>query len=145
MFGASPIRAPSFSEILDDIVEEAGLGRSETLRAREDVHGDMDWLFHLLAVAASQGHPRGMSAAQEAPWEPGLEIPAARDDEESVAAELALSSVRSLAELKQLRRAFALRNHPDLLHPTLQAYATQRMKIANMLFDQRGKELARAA
>ena len=76
-----------------------------------------------------------------------MEVPVVADDEDSIAKELtkelALSRVRSLMELKQLRRAFALRNHPDLLHPVLRADATRRMKIANMLIDRRSKELAR--
>lgn len=141
MAAAAPIRAPSFDEVLDDIVEEARIAASENARRHRDVHADMDWIFQLLAMAAEGGG----SAAQGGTWEEGLALPGPRDDEASVAAELGLSQVRSLSGLAEVRRKFALRNHPDRLHASLQAYATRRMKIANMLIDQRRKELIRAA
>jgi hypothetical protein len=144
MFGASPIRPLSFSEVLDDIVEEAQLGRSQHVRANRTVQPDMDWFFQLLAMAAKpQPAEHGSTGAGAGFYGEEIgEIVAPRDDEAGIAEELALSRVGSLAELKQIRRAFALRNHPDLLHPAVQAWATRRMKIANMLIDRRGKELA---
>lgn len=144
MFGASPIRPLSFSDVLDDIVEEAQLGRSHNLHANRPVRPDMDWFFQLLAMAAKPQPADQSSAGTGADVydEEIGEIVAPRDDEAGIAEELALSRVGSLAELKQIRRAFALRNHPDLLHPTVQMWATRRMKIANMLIDRRVKELA---
>jgi hypothetical protein len=145
MFGTSPIRPPSFGEILDDLGAEARLGRGEAVRTGRSIQPDLDWFFQLLAMAAkpeSGGRGAG-SASRDAYGERTREITPPPDDEDAVAAELALSDVGSLKELKELRRAFALRNHPDLLHPAVQAWAT-RMKIANMLIDRRVKELARA-
>jgi hypothetical protein len=116
----------------------------------------MDWLFHLLAAAAQQipdedaGGLRAAAYRQDISEDLHQGVPEEMrgfailaDDEESIAAELNLPAVQSLAELKQIRRAFALRNHPDRLHYSLQGAATRRMKIANMLIDRRGKELMR--
>jgi hypothetical protein len=54
---------------------------------------------------------------------------------ESVARELDLGSPRSMADLLRLRRAFALRNHPDLVPLEKRARATARMALANFLID----------
>ncbi len=146
MFWEPPIRPHSFGEILNGIVEEARLGRSEAVRPGRDVHPDMDWLFDLFVTSVPGIGGDGMGGARADPYfEEPIELPVIADDEDAIAAELALSCVRTLAELNQLRRAYAQRNHPDLLHPVLRADATRRMKIANMLIDRRGKELSKAA
>ena len=54
---------------------------------------------------------------------------------EAVSRELALDAARSTADLLRLRRAFALRNHPDLVPPEKRAQATTRMALANFLID----------
>ncbi|MGO9008110.1 MAG: hypothetical protein ACLQIQ_07580 [Beijerinckiaceae bacterium] len=146
MFWAPPIRPHSFGEILNGIAEEARLGRSEAVRTSLDARPDMDWLFDLFVTSVpglDADCARGARADRY--FEDPIELPVIADDEDAIAAELALSRVRTQAELKQIRRAYALRNHPDLLHPVLRADATRRMKIANMLFDRRSRELARAA
>jgi hypothetical protein len=53
----------------------------------------------------------------------------------SVARELGLDTAKSMADLLQLRRAFALRNHPDLVPQEKRARATARMALANFLID----------
>ncbi|HLH11647.1 MAG TPA: hypothetical protein VKV77_07210 [Methylovirgula sp.] len=62
-------------------------------------------------------------------------------EEERVVLELSLDSATSLADLKRIRRAFALRNHPDLFKSGGHAEATARMKIANMLIDRKRREI----
>jgi hypothetical protein len=149
MFRAQPIRPLSFGEILDDLVEESPQGHGSSVNTSRKASPDMDWLFNIFVetAASANGADASRAARHEAYFEEIAELPAVADDEEGfaedLAEELALSCVRSLAELKQIRRSFALRNHPDILHPALRAEATRRMKIANMLIDRRGKELAR--
>jgi hypothetical protein len=146
MFLALLTRPHSFGEILDDLAEEAQFGRSESLHVSRDVRPDKDWLFDLF-VPSKPGLDvdRTPGARADPYFEDPIELPVIADDEDGIAAELALSCVRTQAELKQIRRAYALRNHPDLLHPVVRADATRRMKIANMLFDRRSRELARGA
>jgi hypothetical protein len=147
MFWAPPIRPLSFGEILDDLVEETPQRRSGSVNTGRNAPPDMDWLFNIFVETAASGSGADTSRAarHDAYFQETVELPVMPDDEEGIAEdlaeELALSCVRSLAELKQIRRSFALRNHPDILHPALRAEATRRMKIANMLIDRRGKEL----
>lgn len=49
--------------------------------------------------------------------------------------ELALDNHMTLERLAQLRREFALRNHPDKFPLEIQPLATERMMIANALLD----------
>lgn len=64
-------------------------------------------------------------------------------DPAAIAVELALDTMPS-ADLGQLRRAFALRNHPDRVPPHLRERALARMQIANRLIDDaRRKALAK--
>jgi hypothetical protein len=142
MLGTAPIRPLSFDEILDDIVEEAR-SVSSTARHTPTAEPRMKWFSHLLDMAVAP-ETSAIGSRREAYGDDIAEISTALDDEDTVAAELALSRVASLAELKQVRRDFALRNHPDRMHPAVQGWATRRMTIANMLIDRRGKELARA-
>jgi hypothetical protein len=132
MFGASPIRAPSFGEILDDL-GGARLERGKAVLSGRSIQPDLDWFFQLLALAAKpeSGEHGPASASSDGYGDGARDITPPPDDEDAIAAELAL------------RRSFALRNHPDLLHPAVQAWATRRMKIANMLIDRRVKELTR--
>ena len=56
-------------------------------------------------------------------------------DDQSVAAELCLSTARTGDDLRQIRRSFAMRNHPDRVPDWLREEATRRMRIANALID----------
>jgi hypothetical protein len=56
-------------------------------------------------------------------------------DPQSVAAELRITAKMTLADLRRLRREFALANHPDRSGSTERENATRRMMIANMLID----------
>ena len=58
-----------------------------------------------------------------------------RSEHEAVAAELALGPGMSVDDLRRIRRAFALTNHPDRVAPALRLHATRRMTIANSLID----------
>jgi hypothetical protein len=59
----------------------------------------------------------------------------AQADDQSIAAELHLSSARTGEDLRQIRRSFAMRNHPDRVPDWLREEATRRMRIANALID----------
>ena len=61
---------------------------------------------------------------------------------EAITQELNLASARSIADIKRIRRNFALRNHPDRVPPSKREEATRRMIIANTLIDRALKELA---
>jgi hypothetical protein len=142
MLGTQPIRPLSFDEILDDIVEEARFVGSKA-QSTPAAEPRMKWFSHLLDMAVAP-ETSAVGSRRSLYGDDIPEISTALADEDTVAAELALSRIASLAELKQVRRDFALRNHPDRMHPKVQDWATRRMTIANMLIDKRGKELARA-
>jgi hypothetical protein len=81
----------------------------------------------------------GTAGAPEAgaatdPGEPAFVLPEASDPA-SLLAELGLRVGMSRAELKRLRREFALRNHPDRLDASRREIASRRMKTANALID----------
>lgn len=54
---------------------------------------------------------------------------------EAIAAELGLADAWP-TDLGRLRRAFALKNHPDRVPPGLRQRALQRMQVANSLIDE---------
>jgi hypothetical protein len=76
-----------------------------------------------LEAAASEG-PTDEITAETLPIEP-----------EAIASELGLHGA-DIAALGRLRRAFALRNHPDRVPPHLRQRALQRMQVANGLIDE---------
>jgi hypothetical protein len=136
-----PIRQPSFADVLEDVAlapDDAPLSDDAPATASQP-----DWLFHIFAdaaaavVAARSSATAYHEAADEA--QPIADL----GDDERVAAELDLASATSLDDLARIRRGFARRNHPDMLHPGLSDQATARMKAANMLIDRRARELKR--
>lgn len=56
-------------------------------------------------------------------------------DPEHIAAELSLKPNMTIDEIDELRRTFALRNHPDRVNEALIQLATVRMQIANAILD----------
>lgn len=58
-----------------------------------------------------------------------------RLSETEIAEDLDLASCRTVTELRERRRVFALENHPDRVVPDYRAAATIRMTIANQLID----------
>ncbi len=62
-----------------------------------------------------------------------IELPPIEPD--AIAAELGLADAAP-ADLGRLRRAFALKNHPDRVAPDLRQRALQRMQVANGLIDE---------
>lgn len=140
------IRPLSFSEILDEIYFAA----AESVMRRGEPHADNgDWLFQLFAeppeatADSASGKAKAfadrISAYREA--EGDAAAAPAMSEEDRVAAELELDGAATIGDLKRIRRAFALRNHPDLFQPGSGPHATSRMKIANMLIDRPRKEI----
>jgi hypothetical protein len=140
------IRPLSFAEILDEIYFAA---EDSVMRRAEPQADNRDWLFQLFAEPAesaadgasgkAEAFAERISAYREA--EGDRAAAPAVSEEERVAAELELEGATTIGDLKRIRRAFALRNHPDLFRPGSGAQATSRMKIANMLIDRRRKEI----
>jgi hypothetical protein len=56
-------------------------------------------------------------------------------DPQAIADELCITAKMTLADLRRLRRNFALSNHPDRAGSAERDIATRRMMIANMLID----------
>lgn len=134
-----PIREPSFADILEDVaLNPVAAEQPETT----PVFPSQDWLFDIFDAAADAAIMTDASAAayRELAGEPLLS-PIGASEEERIAAELDLYTARNLDDLARIRRAFARRNHPDMLHPCLSEQATARMKIANGMIDQRAHEL----
>lgn len=77
--------------------------------------------------------------AATAPDSQVAEPPKPRDpqtEDEAIAEELGLRADLDDADLKQMRREFAKKNHPDRFEPAQRLWAARRMSIANMLIDQ---------
>jgi len=134
------IRQPSFADVLEDVT--LAPDDAPDMETAPATAGQPDWLFHIFAAAADAAVVAQSSAAayREAAGEAQPAI-AALGEEERVVVELDLANARSLDDLARIRRNFARRNHPDMLHPGLSEQATARMKIANMLIDRRAREL----
>lgn len=143
------IRPLSFEEILDALqldFGEGGDGVGAGAHAMSAPGGD--WLFQLFSDQiepvpdASAGTTKGFEAqAYREAADTAFAAAPVISEEDRVIAELELDAAVTAGDLKRIRRAFALHNHPDLLDPALCAQATSRMKIANMLIDRRRKEL----
>ena len=134
-----------FADILDtiaapDVVAELDQAWNAARSTRinpEPVHQSKDWLLQLLdgLTADAAATPNAASAAAYK-HEAADDHPAPSPDEQAdITAELGLSPRLSVAELKQIRRTFAMRNHPDRLHASMRWEATRRMTMANMLID----------
>ncbi|REF89368.1 hypothetical protein DES32_0589 [Methylovirgula ligni] len=139
-----PIRQPSFSDILEDLALDPHA--ADDLGEAAPAASSPDWLFRVFVAAAEDiaGDPQDPRTAYHETGEEEPPLLLSLNDEERIIAELELESARTLDDLARIRRAFARRNHPDLmLHPRLAEQATARMKIANMLIDRRRKELTR--
>ncbi len=139
------IRPRSFAEILDDLVLPSDEATDAALQSpgNREATRQGRW-FPLFATGGETVGSLDMGDAaayyrEEADdlADPIVEI----EDEDRVAAELDLDSVATLADLARARRAFALRNHPDLFHPRLRMIADRRMQLANMLLDRRRREI----
>jgi hypothetical protein len=101
--------------------------------------------------------PAAAYAAEAAECEPAETIAASRPaepaaatakppqtDDEAIAEELGLSAILAEVDLRQIRREFAKKNHPDRFGPAQRMRAAQRMSIANMLIDRHLKQRAQA-
>ncbi len=66
-----------------------------------------------------------------------------KSENEVIAEELGLGRALGKAELLELRREFARKNHPDRCPPAKRPRAARRMSIANMLIDAELKRLQR--
>jgi hypothetical protein len=136
-----------FADILDtiatpDVVAELDEAWNTARSARinpEPVHQSKDWLLQLLdglTADADVAAPHASAEAykDEVAENPPLHTPSA-DEQAEISTELGLSPTLSVSELKQIRRTFAMRNHPDRLDASMRWEATRRMTIANMLID----------
>jgi hypothetical protein len=67
-----------------------------------------------------------------------------KSENEMIAEELGLRRRLGKADLLELRRDFAMKNHPDRCAPAHRPRAARRMSIANMLIDAELKRLQRS-
>jgi len=112
----------------------AGIERQSAEFSENPRPFSFDFLDGLLHLGAARGLDRRSDFIYFEP-EIEAEIPLPSTDPEEIARELRLSSGVSAAELAQIRRRFAARNHPDRVAPHLRERASDRMKIANALID----------
>lgn len=88
------------------------------------------------AAAYAQDAAEPHSTGEPPPAEPRALPPRPpRSENEVIAEELGLTRPLATADLRQLRRDFAKRNHPDRCAPAQRPRAARRMSIANMLID----------
>ncbi len=96
------------------------------------------------AAEAEEAEPKDhVSARRGEPHDPSA-APAAQSEDDAIAVELGLRADLADADLKQIRRDFAKKNHPDCFGPAQRLRAARRMSIANMLIDQHLKQNGRA-
>ncbi|WOJ90330.1 hypothetical protein RZS28_03250 [Methylocapsa polymorpha] len=93
--------------------------------------------------AAEAAEPAEANTASRPKPEPPKVQPAQTEDE-AIAEELGLRADLADVDLKQIRREFAKKNHPDRFGPAQRMRAARRMSIANMLIDQHLKQKASA-
>jgi hypothetical protein len=91
-------------------------------------------------AAAAYAETTGASQAQS-PVPRDLPSGPPKSENEAIAEELGLIRPLATAELRQLRRDFAKRNHPDRCAPAQRLRAARRMSIANMLIDAALKQM----
>lgn len=96
----------------------------------EGVEAELAALLDELAVEAATAEQRDTVQTPEEIAPETLSV-----EPEEIAVELGLDTARP-ADLGQLRRAFALKNHPDRVPPLLRQRALQRMQVANVLIDE---------
>jgi hypothetical protein len=137
------VRNHSFSEILDTLCEEAGVGTGRDDRsgfarrfrgAASKLHRLADQLRE--GMTATPGPAGAFDFYQEHLTDRVAARTAPRScDPKAIATELRISKAMSRADLVRLRREFARENHPDRVDALEQETATRRMMIANMLID----------
>jgi hypothetical protein len=140
---ARMIRNPSFAEILDDLAAESGPEAGSRAGRFSGASGG-EWAFSAFGKEKDAAEPD--RRAFEAAFFPDAEDCETRApdfdlDESRIARELGLAAATSSSDLTRARRAFALRNHPDVVDPRFRSRANERMQIANMLLDRRNKEI----
>lgn len=137
---AHMIRNPSFAEILDDLAAES----EPATRSRAGRVSGGEWAFSALGPDRDAAEPdcREFDAAFFPDAEDcEIRAPDFDIDEGRIARELGLAAATSSSDLTRARRAFALRNHPDVVDPRFRSRANERMQIANMLLDRRNREI----
>ena len=140
---ACMIRNPSFAEILDDLAAESEPETGSRAGRFSGVSGG-EWSFSTFGTESGAAEPDRREF--DAGFFPDMEdceirAPEFDLDEGRIARELGLSAATSLSDLTRARRAFALRNHPDVVEPRFRSHANERMQIANMLLDRRNREI----
>jgi hypothetical protein len=98
--------------------------KAEYRETEEDVEAELETLLEEVDVLETPVIAEADQAAESLPVEP-----------EAIAVELGLAEAKP-ADFGRLRRAFALKNHPDRVPPDLRQRALQRMQVANSLIDE---------
>jgi hypothetical protein len=103
---------------------------AEYRESSEAIEAELDALLEEFGVAEPPAEPQPAALSSVEP--------------DRIAAELGLSEAAP-ADFGKLRRAFALKNHPDRVAPHLRQLALQRMQVANGLIDEaKRRALAKA-
>ena len=125
-----------FAALLDEIMREEAEAVPSTPQG-VDYLAVLDELAGSLHIADEEAVASYRDSAQvEKAFTPDLEVVAMDTDPAAVERELDLVNAKSVQELDQRRRTFALDNHPDRVRPEYRQIAVQRMQIANMLIDE---------
>ncbi len=136
------IRRPSVT-VFDGMIEELAEANDTDAPARDSTTPNSK-AFILALPDSPIGFNRVGESAAERPG-PYRDAEAAEQppcDADSIAAELGLNRNLTAADITVLRRAFALRNHPDRVPEAWRALATERMTIANRLLDAAAAKLS---
>jgi hypothetical protein len=135
MFQAKIKDSADFTAILEGL-EQPASGADETEETwPAERYQAKSWLLQLLGSFSGR-HASG-AAAFSAYMDDEAELaePAPKSEQQAIAEELGLGPDLTSADLQQIRREFAKKNHPDRCDDARRAEATRRMTIANMLID----------
>jgi hypothetical protein len=136
-----PRRAPeTFAQVLDSVLRTAGVNDGDHSLLRARTRRDAATRVEPMG-APHRGRPSSASLDSYREHRAVHRTPRTMkpSDPQSVAAELAIATHMTLADLARLRRTFARANHPDRVTAPERENATRRMMIANMLIDREMK------
>lgn len=142
MFRVKSLRLSSFRAVLEDLANSVPEDRPSPDEADSPTGSPARFeQFGLLLNAIARGSWNFVSPSNlshlyaEARMGAAAEEPHDTNEAEAVAAQLRLRPRLTAQELRRIRRAFALANHPDRVPAPLRERATRRMVIANTLID----------
>ena len=137
--------AANFADILENASRTAGVELEDLHSTHEhqlrNARASVDVIVNAMGEAGGTAARASVDLYLEQQMESHVQPRAPlKTDPQAIAAELAISDRMDIADLRRLRREFALANHPDRFNGEERLDATRRMMIANVLIDNAVKQ-----